>query len=168
VNVVTSYFLDARKRVQDQIRQEMMMTLVPLRSRKTIAAIFMAIGLFAVACGADATATPIPPTTIPAPTSAPVVAEPTEPPQTLISSEIQGGDPDFNVDVLVWQSYWLSRDQFGPFVMASGMGSPALVNDPRDFDLMNFEAFRLNPDSSDTTISVQRSGRDDAEGEPMG
>ena len=52
--------------------------------------------------------------------------------------------------------------------MASGMGSPALVNDPRDFDLMNFEAFRLNPDSSDTTISVQRSGRDDAEGEPMG
>ena len=158
MNVVTSYFLDARKRVQDQIRQEMMMTLVRLRSQKIISVVY----------GANATATPIPPTAIPAPTSAPVVSEPAEPPRTLISSEIQGGDTDFNVDALVWQSYWLSRDQFGPFVMASGMGSPALVNDPRDFDLMNFEAFRLNPDSSDTTISVQRSGRDDAEGEPMG
>ena len=121
------------------------MTLVPLRSRKIIS----------VAYGANATATPIPPTAIPAPTSAPVVSEPAEPPRTLISSEIQGGDTDFNVDALVWQSYWLSRNQFGPFVMASGMGSPALVNDPRDFDPMNFEAFRLNPDSFDTTISVR-------------
>gem|GEM_PF-5149911 len=36
------------------------MILVPLRFRKTFAAIFMAIGLFVVACGADTTATPIP------------------------------------------------------------------------------------------------------------
>ena len=91
MNVVTSHFLDARKRVQDQIRQEMMMTLVPLRSRKIIS----------VAYGANATATPIPPTAIPAPTSAPVVSEPTEPPRTLIGSEVQGGDTDFNVDALV-------------------------------------------------------------------
>ena len=36
------------------------MTLVPLRFRKTFAAIFMAIGLFVMACGTDAMATPIP------------------------------------------------------------------------------------------------------------
>jgi len=25
---------------------------------------------------------------------------------------------------MIWQGYWLSRDHFGPFVMASGMGEP--------------------------------------------
>jgi len=40
------------------------------------------------------------------------------------ASGIQGGDPEFNYSVLTWQGYWLSRDHFGPFVMASGMGIP--------------------------------------------
>ncbi len=40
------------------------------------------------------------------------------------SSGIRGGDPEFNFSALTWQGYWLSRDHFGPFVMASGMGVP--------------------------------------------
>ena len=42
----------------------------------------------------------------------------------VTGSGIIGGDPEFNPAALVWQGYWLSRDQFGPLVMASGMGIP--------------------------------------------
>jgi hypothetical protein len=114
----------------------------------------------------------------------------------LTGSGIQGGDPEFDMTAMVWQGYWLSRDQFGPFVMASGMGIPFappmdklamamqmvaqnpddpvmipqnmmplqaifasassdLVNDPRDFDPMDFEAFRLDPGTFDKTVSVR-------------
>ena len=112
------------------------------------------------------------------------------------SSGIIGGDPDFNLSALVWQGYWLSRDHFGPFVMASGMGIPFeppmdmlmaaigmiaqnpddpvvipqnmlplqavfasassdLVNDPRDFEPPDFEAFRLDPDTFDERVTVR-------------
>ena len=114
----------------------------------------------------------------------------------LSPSGIVGGDPDFNLSALVWQGYWLSRDHFGPFVMASGMGIPFeppmeavmgaismiaqnpddpvvvpqnmlplqavyafgsadLINDPRDFGPMDFEAFRLDPATFAQTISVR-------------
>ena len=166
-------------------------------ARKTLIAFLVIFGLLAVACSADATSTPRP-----LPTSAPIpeIETPTPSPTiinaALASSGIQGGDPDFNRTAFVWQAYWLSRDQFGPFVMASGMGipfqppmetlmqgiamvapnpadtvtiptnmmpiqaifasgSPSLVNDPRDFGPMDFEAFRLDPESFDTSISVR-------------
>ena len=45
-------------------------------------------------------------------------------PAAVIGSGIEGGDPDFNAAALIWQGYWLSRNHFGPFVMASGMGIP--------------------------------------------
>lgn len=111
-------------------------------------------------------------------------------------SGITGGDPEFNFAGLTWQAYWLSRDHFGPFVMASGMGipfespmemvqqamqmvaqnpsdpvalpqnmaplqavfasgSPTLVNDPRDFDPLDFQAFRLDPSSFDQKVGVR-------------
>ena len=97
---------------------------------------------------------------------------------------------------MVWQGYWLSRDHFGPFVTASGMGIPFmpppemmqnamhmvaqnpndpvpmiqnmmplqavfasgstdLANDPRDFDPLDLEGFRLNPDTFDQTVRVR-------------
>ena len=112
------------------------------------------------------------------------------------ASGILGGDPEFNFSALVWQGYWLSRDQFGPFVMGSGMGipfeppmdqlmaamgmvaqnpddpvaipqnmmplqavfasgSPDLLNDPREFEPLDFEAFRLDPSTSDETVAVR-------------
>ncbi len=112
------------------------------------------------------------------------------------ASGITGGDPEFNYSALVWQGYWLSRDQFGPFVMGSGIGitfeppmdmvmagmqmvarnpddpvqilqnmapiqavfasgSPDLVNDPREFDPLDLEAFRLDPTTFDETVTVR-------------
>ena len=111
-------------------------------------------------------------------------------------SGITGGDPEFNFAALTWQAFWLSRDHFGPFVMASGLGipfeppmdmlqqamqmvaqnpsdpvaipqnmtplqavfasgSPTLVNDPRDFDPLDFQALRLDPASFDQSVSVR-------------
>lgn len=149
--------------------------------------IFLVIGLVSVACTtASPTATPTStPTSTPVPTSAPV-----------LGSGIEGGDPEFVYAALIWQGYWLSRDQFGPFVMASGMGipfqppmdmmqmamqmvgqnpddpimvpqnmmplqavyasgSPSLVNDPREFDALDFTAFRLDPASFDQKVTVR-------------
>ncbi|MCI0867884.1 MAG: hypothetical protein J4N89_15185 [Chloroflexi bacterium] len=61
------------------------------------------------------------------PTKAPSVA-PTQGPAAeataIGGSGIEGGDPEFNAAALIWQGYWLSRNHFGPFVMASGMGIP--------------------------------------------
>ena len=39
-------------------------------------------------------------------------------------SGIVSGDSEFNTAALVWQVYWLSSDQFGCFVMGSGMRVP--------------------------------------------
>ena len=166
----------------------------PFRTRRFLAILVLTIGLLAIACGTDATSTPRPvasatpeSTTTPSPTAAPVV-------QT--GSGIVGGDPEFDLSAMIWQSYWLSRDQFGPFVMASGMGipfqppmetlmqgiamvalnstdpvtlptnmmplqavfasgSPDLINDPSEFDPLDFEAFRLDPASFDTLVTVR-------------
>ncbi|MGD9685303.1 MAG: hypothetical protein AB7W16_29385, partial [Candidatus Obscuribacterales bacterium] len=111
-------------------------------------------------------------------------------------SGITGGDAEFNYSALVWQGYWLSRDNFGPFVMASGAGipfeppmdmlqmaiqmvaqnpadgvmipqnmvplqavfasaSPKLVNDPRNFDPMDFQGLRLDSATFDRTVRVR-------------
>lgn len=103
---------------------------------KTFAMVFGAIGVLAVAC-AGPTPTPVPtptpeptatatpaPTAAPTPTEAPAASTPTEAPPEgqQVGSGIQGGDPEFNLGAMIWQGYWLSRDHFGPFVMASGMG----------------------------------------------
>ena len=97
---------------------------------------------------------------------------------------------------MIWQGYWLSRNNFGPFVMGSGMGipfqppmdmvsmamqmiaqnptdpvmvpqnmmplqavfasgSPSLVNDPRNFDPLDFEGLRLKPDTFDKRVTLQ-------------
>ena len=104
--------------------------------------LFMGFALFAIACSS---ATPAPtatprPTSTPVPTVAPTIpatvapADTPEPPPAteapeapaavVTGSGIEGGDPDFNAAALIWQGYWLSRNHFGPFVMASGMGIP--------------------------------------------
>lgn len=97
---------------------------------------------------------------------------------------------------MVSQGYWLSRDHFGPFVMASGMGipfqppmdtmqmamqmiaqnpddpvmipqnmmplqavfasaGPGLVNDPREFEALDFEGLRLDSSTFDQTVTVR-------------
>lgn len=142
----------------------------------------------------DPTATAIPaaaPTSAPVPTTAPA---PTAIP--IVGSGVVGGSADFDSETMVSQGYWLSRDQFGPFVMGSGMGipfappmeqvgmaiqmiaqnendqvvvptnmmplqavfasaSPKLINDPRDFDPMDFEGLRLDPGTFDKTVRVR-------------
>lgn len=183
--------------------------------------LFVGFALFAIACSS---ATPVPtatprPTSTPVPAVAPTVAPtpiptvapttpadaPEPPPATeapeapaaaVSGSGIEGGDPDFNAAALIWQGYWLSRNQFGPFVMASGMGIPFmppkemvqramqlvaqnpsdplklpsnmrplqavfasgssdLLNDPRDFGPLDFEASRLDPSTFDETVGVR-------------
>ena len=132
------------------------------------------------------------------PTPAPATPVPTAVPEPtpVTGSGIEGGDPEFNPTALVWQGYWLSRDHFGPFVMASGLGIPfqppmdmmqmamgmvaqnsndpvmlpanmmplqavyasggsTLVNAPREYDPMDFEAFRLDPSTFDDTVTVR-------------
>ena len=91
---------------------------------KPLTVVLVVTGLLALACTSAATPTPTPtsaPTPLPTVTEAP---EPTSVPPTVTGSGIEGGDPDFNVVAMIWQGYWLSRDHFGPFVMASGMGEP--------------------------------------------
>ena len=91
---------------------------------KPLTVVLVVTGLLALACTSAATPTPTPtsaPTPLPTVTEAP---EPTSVPPTVTGSGIEGGDPDFNVVAMIWQGYWLSRDQFGPFVMGSGMGEP--------------------------------------------
>lgn len=162
-------------------------------ARKTLAALLVTLGLLAVACGADAPSTPHP---VPTSTPTPEIETPTAVNVAFASRGIQGSDSEFNRTALVWQAYCLSRDQFGPFVMASGMGIPFqppidplmegiamvaqnsadavmiptnmmplqaifasgsvnLLNDPREFEPLDFEAFRLDPESFDTAISVR-------------
>ena len=158
--------------------------------------LYLALSLLAVlaigiACGDDGE--PGGPT--PDATVAPTAVEGGEIDLTAASG-IEGGDAEFNFAALIWQGYWLSRDHFGPFVMASGMGipfeppmdqvimaigmvaqnpddpvtipqnmmplqavfasgRPDLVNDPRDFDPLDFEAFRLDPSTFDETVTVR-------------
>lgn len=141
------------------------------------------------ATAADATAAA---TSESAATAVPAV----EPIDAMAASTLIAGNPEFNYAALMWQGYWLSRDHFGPFVMASGLGipfeppmemlmgaigmiaqnaddpvmlpehmfplqavfatgSPQLVNDPREFSPLDFEAFRLDPASFDQTVRVR-------------
>ena len=151
--------------------------------------VLASLALLAAACGDNDDGESSPPSAIQATeTSAGI--------DLVASSGIVDGDPDFNFLALTWQAYWLSRDHFGPFVMASGMGipfeppmemmqqamqmiaqnpddpvmipanmaplqaiyasgSPSLVNDPRDFEPLDFEAFRLDPASFDVTVGVR-------------
>ena len=164
------------------------------RARTVLAA--LVAGAFVVAACTSETPTPVPTPVPPTPKPAPA-ATPVPPTATPVAgSGIEGGDPEFNTAALVWQGYWLSRDHFGPFVMASGMGIPfqppmemmqmamgmvaqnpndpamlpanmmplqavfasggsTLVNDPRDYDPMDFEAFRLDPSTFDETVTVR-------------
>ncbi len=109
---------------------------------KTLALILGLLGLIAVACGSAATATPRP-TATPVPTAAPT---PTAEVIVMTGSGIQGGDPDFDLTAMVWQGYWLSRDQFGPFVMASGMGVTFMP--PMDMMQMAMQMVAQNPDDA--------------------
>lgn len=103
--------------------------------------LLVGLALFALACTSvsptptptatpSPTATPIPPpsptaTLAPTDTPAPAATEtPEASPVAAAGSGIKGGDPEFNAAAMIWQGYWLSRDHFGPFVMASGMGVP--------------------------------------------
>ncbi len=158
--------------------------------------LYLVLGLLAVlavgiACGDDGE----PEVPTPGATAAPT-AEVGGEIDFAAASGIEGGDAEFNFAALIWQGYWLSRDHFGPFVMASGMGipfeppmdqvmmaigmiaqnpddpvtipqnmmplqaifasgSPDLVNDPRDFDPLDFEAFRLDPSTFNETVTVR-------------
>lgn len=162
---------------------------------KTFAMIAAVIGILAVACS-GAIPTPVP-TAVPAPTATAVPAATATPaPVEVPGSGIQGGDPEFIPVAMIWQGYWLSRDQFGPLVMGSGMGIPfeppmnvvqagmqmaaqnpndqvmlpqnmlplqavfasggsTLLNDPREFDPLDFEGLRLDPDTFDETVGVR-------------
>ena len=152
-------------------------------TNKKILGTLLIVGAIALAACSSSTPTP----TAPAPTATPT---------PLAGSGIEGGDPDFDFAAMVWQGYWLSRNNFGPFVMASGMGvpfeppmemvqgamrmvaqnaddpavvpdnmvplravfasgSPALVNDPRDFSPTDFEGLRLDPATFDRTVTVR-------------
>lgn len=149
-----------------------------------VTVVLLGLTIFA-ACGDDEDETPV---VAPAAASQEVDFEA---PSTLTNAH-----PDFSYDAATWQGYWLSRDDFGPFVMASGMGipfeppmetmmgavqmialnpadtvmipqnlfplqaifasgSPKLVNDPREFDPMDFEGLRLDPATFDTTVRVR-------------
>ena len=61
-------------------------------------------------------------------------------------SGIEGGDPEFDFSAMVWQGYWLSRDHFGPFVMASGLGIPFMP----DMDMVGMAMGMIaqNPDDA--------------------
>ena len=94
--------------------------------------LFVGFALFAIACTSAAsapTATPTPtatlvPTGVPTPPATITPTDSPAPPAAVTGSGIEGGDPDFNAAAIIWQGYWLSRNHFGPFVMASGMGIP--------------------------------------------
>ena len=168
-------------------------------NRKTFILVLGVVALVLVACS-SATPTPTPtstptlsPTATPIPTA---VATPTPILASTVGNGLVGGDPEFNAGVMLWQGYWLSRDQFGPFVMASGMGIPfmppmemvqgamqmvgqntndpimlpqnmmplqaifasgssSLLNDPRDFEPLDFEGFRLDASTFDETIGIR-------------
>ncbi len=85
----------------------------------------IAVVALAIAACSDPEPSPTPvSTTPPAATSIPIspTAEPIATP--VVGSGIENGDPEFDFSAMVSQGYWLSRDHFGPFVMASGMGIP--------------------------------------------
>lgn len=161
----------------------------------------LVVGVLTLAACTSPAPTPTPtatprPTATPTPTATAVPPSPTPTSTAIQGTGIQGGDPDFDFSAMVWQGYWLSRDHFGPFVMASGMGvpfmpdmdmmqmamqmvaqnpndpvmmpqnmmplqavyksgSPGLLNNPMDFNAMDFQGMRLNPASFDVTVGVR-------------
>lgn len=172
----------------------------PGRTRRRLGALAVAVAVTAAACASDTddsgrAASTTAPTAVPG-TTATTAQAPPGGIDFAAASGIAGGDPTFNFSALVWQGYWLSRDHFGPFVMASGLGipfeppadmmqaamgmvarnpddpvviprnmaplqavyasaDPRLVNDPREFEPLDFEAFRLDPDTFDETVRVR-------------
>lgn len=120
-----------------------------------------------------ATATePAPTATIPAATA--TAAAPAEAAaQPVSGSGVVGGDPGFNLGVVIWQGYWLSRDHFGPFVMASGMGLP--FEPPMDIVMAGVQMIAQNPQDQVMIPSnmlplqaVYRSGSPKLLNNPMG
>jgi hypothetical protein len=114
-----------------------------------VAGAMLAAGLMLAACGGGSgstpTAAPASPTSAAAtPTSEPADATPA-PPETPDAEEIDFGspstlrnaDPGFSYSAMVWQGYWLSRDQFGPLTLGSGMGVP--LEPPMDMVMMAME-----------------------------
>ena len=111
--------------------------------------LLVGLAIFALACTSappTPTATPSPTATV-APTNTPVPAATETPQASLVAatgSGIEGGDPDFNAAALIWQGYWLSRNHFGPFVMASGMGIPFMP--PMEMMQSAMKMVAQNPD----------------------
>ena len=161
---------------------------------KTFAAL-IGVGVLALAACTNSLPT-LTATQAPSTPTATVQPTATSIPIQVGASGIQGGDPNFDFTTMTWQAYWLSRDHFGPFVMASGMGLPFmpdmdimqkamqmvaqnpndpvmlplnmmplqavfasgssdLLNDPRDFDPLDFEGLRLDPSTFDETVTVR-------------
>ncbi len=102
------------------------------------------VGVFILgACGtSDPTPTPTPTTAPPTPAPTSTAIPPTATP--VVGTGIVGGDPEFDFGTMIWQGYWLSRDQFGPFVMASGMGIP--FQPDMDTVKMAMQMVAQNPD----------------------
>lgn len=155
-------------------------------------AVLSVLALVAAGCASEGSVGgDIPPPT--EKTSEQTVAQPID---AASPSGIVGGDSDFSYSALVWQGYWLSRDQLGPYTMGSGLGIPFepsmemmqqaagmvaqnpddavmmpvnasplaavyassssdLVNDPRELDAGDLEAWRLDPTTFDETVLVR-------------
>ena len=133
---------------------------IPLRAKSSVAALGIVV-LLAVACTGATTPTAAPtptpeptaaPTAAPTPTPEPTAAATAAPSPTqaaaptavpVAGSGVEGGDPEFTPAAMVWQAYWLSRDHFGPLVMASGMGIP--FQPPMDMMQMGMQMVTQNP-----------------------
>ena len=91
-----------------------------------VMAVAIATTVIAAACSGGSDSPPASEAAAPAPLAA--TAEQASPPPAAFDAQARStlvsGDADFSYAALIWQGYWLSRDQFGPFVMASGLGIP--------------------------------------------
>lgn len=89
----------------------------------------IAVGVILVACGGNSDATPTSTAETPTLEPADATVEPTSPTDVeeidfASPSTLGNADPEFSYSAMVWQGYWLSRDQFGPLTLGSGMGIP--------------------------------------------
>ncbi|MEE9534793.1 MAG: hypothetical protein V3W06_10245, partial [Acidimicrobiia bacterium] len=110
------------------------------RMRTKALLVLAGVGALALAaCSSSTTAAPAP---APEPAQALPAAE--APEAQVVGSGIRGGDPEFTRAAMVWQGYWLSRDHFGPLVMASGMGIP--FQPPMGMVQMAMQMVAQNPD----------------------
>ena len=107
-------------------------------------ALLVLAGVGALALAACSSSTTAPPAAAPAPEPAQALPAAAAPAAQVVGSGIRGGDPEFTRAAMVWQGYWLSRDHFGPLVMASGMGIP--FQPPMDMVQMAMQMVAQNPD----------------------